>query len=46
VKAIVRKVRTLTGEILYPKPDGFRPQLYFQGGFPNPARATPKRRPA
>jgi hypothetical protein len=43
LKATVRKVRTLTGEILYPKPTGFRPQRIFQNGFPNYKAFSPKR---
>ena len=35
MKATVRKVRTLTGGILYPKLVGFHPQRIFPGGFPN-----------
>jgi hypothetical protein len=43
LKATVRKVRTLTGEILYPKPTGYRPQRIFQNGFPNYEAPSPKR---
>jgi len=34
VKAIARNVRALTGEIFYPKPDGFRPHCDFSCDFP------------
>src|ERR1019366_1019181 len=35
MKGIARKVRALTLEILYPKPDGYRPRGDFPGGSPN-----------
>jgi hypothetical protein len=43
LKATVRKVRTLTGEILYPKPDGYRAHRKFQDGFPNYEAPSPIR---
>jgi hypothetical protein len=41
--AIARKVRTLTGEFLYPKTDGLRTQRIFQDGFPDHEEPFPAR---
>jgi hypothetical protein len=43
LKAIAQKQRALTGEFLYPKPDGYRPQRSFPGGFPNYEASSPIR---
>jgi hypothetical protein len=41
LKAIVRKVRALTGEIFYPKPDRLPSAAHFQDGVPNYEAPSP-----